>query len=146
MKMEHAYGDGSVYQTADGRWIAKVYLGKTPDGKPLAKRFSAKTKAAVEKKLRDLKKAQRQEAKPETIHYTLAAYFDYWLKTYQYQKLKPLSYDCLESTIRNHVLPQLGKMRFDQVSRDDVQRLINYLYRSKKLSYSSVKKVYGLIF
>lgn len=142
MKPAHAYGEGSVYQESANKWTAKINLGKTPDGKPLTKRFSAKTKAAVEKKLRDFKKAQRQEAKPSTIHYTLAAYFDYWLKTYQYQKLKPLSYDRLESTIRNHVLPQLGKMRFDQVSRDDVQQLINYLYRNKKLSYSSVKKVY----
>ena len=92
MKPTRAYGEGSVYQESANKWTAKINLGKTPDGKPLTKRFSAKTKAAVEKKLRDFKKAQRQEAKPSTIHYTLAAYFDYWLKTYQYQKLKPLSF------------------------------------------------------
>ena len=108
MKMEHTYGDGSVYQTADGRWVVKISLGTGPDGKPLTKRFSAKTKAAAEKKLRDFKKAQRQETKPAIVHYTLAAYLDFWMKTYQYQKLKPLSYDRLESTIRNHMPATTG--------------------------------------
>lgn len=142
MKTGHKYGEGTVYQTAEGRWIAKIYLGAFPDGKPLTKRFSAKTKAEAEKKLREFMKAQNQQASPSAVHYTVAAYFDFWMKTYQYQKLKPLSYDRLESTVRNHVLPHLGKMKFDQVLRDDVQQLINHLYRKKKLSYSSVKKVY----
>ena len=142
MKSTRAYGEGTVYQEGVNKWTARITLGKKPDGKPLTKRFSAKTKAEAEKKLRDFKKAQRQEAKPAIVHYTLAAYLDFWMKTYQYQKLKPLSYDRLESTIRNHILPQLGKMRFDQISRDDIQKLINYLYRQKKLSYSSVKKTY----
>ena len=101
MNTPKAYGEGTVYQEGVNKWTAKIYLGKTPDGKPLTKRFGAKTKAAAEKKLRDFKKAQRQEAKPAAVHYTLAAYLDFWMKTYQYQKLKPLSYDRLESTIRN---------------------------------------------
>lgn len=85
MKKGHAYGTGTVYQTSEGRWIVKISLGSSPDGKPLTKRFSAKTKAEAEKKLRDFKKAQSQEAVPSSIHYTVAAYFDFWLKTYQSQ-------------------------------------------------------------
>ncbi|MBE5780193.1 MAG: hypothetical protein E7331_12815 [Clostridiales bacterium] len=75
MKTEHTYGDGSVCQTANGRWIVKISLGSDPAGKPLTKRFSAKTKAAVEKKLRDFKKAQSQETKLSAVQYPLSAYY-----------------------------------------------------------------------
>ena len=108
MKSTRAYGDGTVYQESANKWTARITLGKKPDGKPLTKRFSAKTKAAAEKKLRDFKKVQRQETKPAIVHYTLAAYLDFWMRTYQYQKLKPLSYDRLESTICNHMPAATG--------------------------------------
>ena len=51
-------------------------------------------------------------------------------------------YDRLESTIINHIFPHLGKMKIDKVTRNHVQGLINKLHSEKKLSYSSVKKVY----
>lgn len=145
MKTRQTYGDGTVYQETPDKWTAKISLGHTPDGKPLTKRFSAKTKAEAERKLRDYKKSLTRAEKPSTVHYTVAAYFDFWLKTYQYQKLKPLSFDRLESTVRNHILPGLGQKKFDQVTQEDVQRLINFLHRQRGLSYSSVKKVYNAL-
>jgi len=121
MKKGHSYGEGTIYQTADGRWIAKIRLGHAPDGKPLIKRFSARTKAEAEKKLRDFKKAQYKGTEKSFTPYSVTAYFDFWLKTYQFPKLKPLSFDRLESSVRNHILPFLGQKKFDQVSLDDVQ-------------------------
>lgn len=145
MKKGHSYGEGTIYQTADGRWIAKIRLGHAPDGKPLIKRFSSRTKAEAEKKLRDFKKAQHKGIEKSFTPYSVTAYFDFWLKTYQFPKLKPLSFDRLESSVRNHILPFLGLKKFDQVSLDDVQQLINHLHQQKKLSYSSIKKVYNAL-
>ena len=144
-KKTRSYGNGSIYKTSDHRWVVKVSLGSGPDGKPLTKRFSARTKAEAERKLRAFKNEQQRQNAPSPVHYTVRDYFEYWLKTYQFQKLKPLSYDCLEGSVQNHIYPRLGKINFGSVSRDDIQQLINDLYHKQHLSYSSIKKVYNAL-
>jgi len=145
MRSSTNHGEGSVFQEGVNKWTAKITLGRSPDGKPLIKKFSAKTRKEVERKLRDFKKMQASQEAPSPVHFTVQDYFEYWLKTYQFQKLKPLSYDCLEGSIRHHIFPRLGKMNFGSVSRDDIQQLINDLYHKQHLSYSSIKKVYNAL-
>ena len=135
-------GEGSVFQIADNKWVAKISLGTRPDGKPNIKQFSGKTEAIVKKKLKDFKKSQDFTEKHMPSNDTVQAYFTMWLQEYQYNKLKPLSYDRLESTVTNHVFPNIGGLKIDKVTRDQIQALINQLYKKEKLSYSSVKKVY----
>lgn len=141
-KTKNKNGEGSIFQTSENKWIAKIYLGKRPDGKPKIKQFSGKTKAVVKKKLKEFKNTLEPLEKPLCTTETVKTYFTKWLKEYQYNKLKPLSYDRLESTVINHIIPNIGSLQLDQVTRDNVQSLINMLYNTKKLSYSSVKKVY----
>lgn len=134
-KKPRSYGNGSLYKTSDNRWVVKVSLGSGPDGKPITKRFSARTKAEAEQKLRSFRNDQRKSETASPIHFSVQDYSDYWLKTYQFQKLKPLSFNCLEGAVQNHIFPRLGKMNFGSVSRDDIQQLINDLYHKEHLSY-----------
>jgi integrase len=135
-------GEGSVFQISDNKWVAKISLGTRPDGKPNIKQFSGKTEAIVKKKLKDFKKSTDFAEKHMPSHDTVRAYFTMWLHDYQYNKLKPSSYDRLESTVVNHIFPNIGGLKIDKVTRDQIQALINQLYKKEKLSYSSVKKVY----
>lgn len=135
-------GEGSIFQVSKDKWVAKISLGQRPDGKPRIKQFSGKTEAIVKKKLRDFKKSTDFAEKHLPSKYTVRSYFSMWLKEYQYNKLKPTSYDRLESTVMNHILPSLGGLKLEAVTRDHVQMLINKLYKKHNLSYSSVKKVY----
>ena len=136
------YGEGSIFPIADGKWGARIFLGKKPDGSPNVKQFSGKTEAIVKKKLRDFKKTQDFSEKRVPSKDTVKTYFANWLQQYQYPRLKPSSYDRLESTVVNHIYPHIGGLKIDRVTRDQVQTLINQLYQKEKLSYSSVKKVY----
>ena len=138
-------GEGSVFQVSEHKWIAKISLGTRPDGKPNIKQFSGKTEAIVKKKLKDFKKSTDFAEKHMPSNDTVRAYFSVWLREYQYNKLKPSSYDRLESTVTNHIFPHIGGMKIDKVTRDNIQSLINQLYKKEKLSYSSVKKVYVAI-
>ena len=104
------------------------------DGKPNIKQFSGKTEAIVKKKLKEFKKSQDFTEKHMPSNDTVQAYFTMWLREYQYNKLKPLSYDRLESTVTNHVLPNIGGLKIDKVTRDQIQALINQLYKKEKLS------------
>ena len=133
-------GEGSVFQVAEGKWVAKICTGIQPDGKPILKQFSGKTESVVRKKLREFKKSPEFIVGHKPNRETVKAYFTRWLWEYQYNKLKPSSYDRLESTVNNHIIPSLGALKMDKVTRDHIQQLLNHLYKGKHLSYSSVKK------
>lgn len=135
-------GEGSVFQISENKWIAKISLGTRPDGKPNIKQFSGKTEAVVKKKLRDFKKSTDYTEKHIPSNYTVHAYFSMWMHEYQFNKLKPSSFDRLERTVVNQIFPYIGGLKIDKVSRDCIQKLINYLYKNNNLSYSSVKKTY----
>ena len=135
-------GEGSIFQVSENKWIAKISLGTRPDEKTNIKQFSGKTEAIVKKKLRDFKKSADFAEKHMPSNDTVQAYFTMWLREYQYNKLKPSSFDRLESTVTNHIIPQIGGLKIDKVTRDQIQALINRLYKEEQLSYSSVKKVY----
>ncbi len=141
-KARKSNGEGSVFQVAENKWVAKISIGKGGDGKPLIKQFSAKTEADVKKKLRDFKKSADFSAGHIPSSDTVETYFSRWLNTYQINKLKPASFDRLETTVNHHILPCMGGKKMDKVTRDDIQGLINRLYNQEGLSYSTVKKVY----
>lgn len=136
------YGDGSIFQITDGKWGARIFLGKKPDGSPNVKQFSGKSEAIVKKKLREFKKNQDFSEQRIPSKDTVKSYFSNWMQQYQFHRLKPASYDRLESTVANHIYPHIGALKIDKVSRNQIQALINQLYQKEGLSYSSVKKVY----
>jgi hypothetical protein len=135
-------GEGSIIQVSENKWLAKICMGTRPDGKPNIKQFTGKTEAIVKKKLREFKKSAEFADKHMPSNNTVKTFFTTWLQEYQFNKLKPSSYDRLERTVNNHIIPQLGGMKIDKVTHDHVQALINRLYHDQKLSHSSVKKVY----
>ena len=141
-KTRRKNGEGSVFQVSENKWVAKISLGTKPDGAIKIKQFSGKTEAIVKKKLKDFKASSDFKEKRLPAQATVRSYFSEWLREYQYNKLKPSSYDRLESTVHNHILPYIGGIKMDKLTRSDVQKLINQLYKEKHLSYSSIKKVY----
>jgi len=141
-KSRRKNGEGSIFKVAENKWVAKISFGTGPDGKPNIKQFSGKTQAIVKEKLKEFKKSKDYAKKHMPSNDTLQTYITAWLREYQYNKLKPASYDRLESTINKHIIPHLGKLKVDKVTRDNIQMLLNNLYKQNGLSYSSVKKVY----
>lgn len=67
-----------------------------------------------------------------------------WLYKYKYLSLKRTSFDRLECTIRNHIIPSFGSMNTADVTSSDIQSLINSMYE-KGYSYGGIKKVYDCL-
>lgn len=134
-------GDGSVYQISENKWGAAIQLGRKSNGKPNIKQFSARTEAEVKRKLKEFKKKRGLiEESKNSGKLSLEEYMKNWLYSYQQSKLKEQSFDRLESTVLNHIIPEFGWRPFDSVTPDDIQDFI--LSKSKLLSYSSIKKIY----
>lgn len=67
-----------------------------------------------------------------------------WLKTFKYGKVKPKTYDTLESTLNSQVKSSwLGDMRVSQITLIDIQNELNRISQEKSLS--TTKKVYLLL-
>lgn len=117
------YGDGTVYQRADGSWAAQLVV----NGKRVTR--YAPTKKAAQAKLREL----RQQAKtapaslveptpsPTAPAPTVSDFVDQWLAT---AGLKPASEESYRNNLRAHVLPVIGALRLDQVTATHVARVI----------------------
>ena len=110
-------GEGTIIQVSDTKWIAKIRMGVHASGEQRVKQFSGKTEAIVKKKLGEFKTGQDFLGKHMPCCDTISSYFMRWLRDYQYNKLKVSNYDRLESTVMNHIIPDIGAMKIGKVSR-----------------------------
>lgn len=139
---KRGHGEGCVIQQKDGRWVARIQIGKTLDGKPKIKALYGKSEPECKRKLKEYKK-EITKGINEISKLTVAEYIERWLKTYKFNSLKPASYDRLESVFNNYVKDSIGYLQMGNITSNDIQKLINT--KSKNLSYSSVKKIVELI-
>lgn len=143
-KKKRKAGEGSVYQLANGKWVGKLHIGFKANGKPHRKTFSGKTEAEVNKKIKDFNKEKEKFSSENAIKLSLNEFIKEWLYTTKFYELKESSFDRLESTINTHILPELGFIQIHNIEIEDIQNLINKLFKDG-LSHSSIKKVYDAL-
>lgn len=134
-------GTGTIYQRANGSWVGKIYLGRGDNGKEKFKYLSGKTEGEVKRKVREFNKANTQV---DTNKISLKDYICSWAKTFKLGTIKDSSYDTLEKTIRNHIVPYIGSIHLQQVSSSDIQNLLHEL-KKRGYSYSTVKKAHDCL-
>ena len=115
-------GDGSVYQTADGRWRATVEAGYGPNGRRLRRSVSARTRREVVEKLRVL--LREIEAGMIGENPTLAEWLERWLVDIcPARGLKPTTLAGYRVYVERWLVPTLGRRRVRDLRPDDVRRL-----------------------
>lgn len=144
-KRQRGYGNGSVYfRESDKRWVGKIKAGTNADGKPVYRTVYGKTEAEAHRKL----KAVIEEIGQSTYVYVqrelIKDYLNTWLTTVKRMQLKDKSYDVLEYTINQNVVPYIGSLQVAQLQTTDVQQMIAKLHESGK-SLSTIKKAYDAI-
>lgn len=134
-------GTGTIYQRTNGSWVGKIYLGRDASGKEKFKYLSGRTEGEVKRKIREYNQAG---TKIDTNKISLEDYLNEWLKTFKRGTIKDSSYDTLEKTIRNQIVPYIGSIHLQQVTSADIQKLLNDL-KIKGYSYSTVKKAHDCL-
>ena len=135
-------GTGTIYQRSNGNWVGKIYLGRDSSGKEKFKYLSGKTQAEVKRKIKEY---NQNENKTNVKKVSVGEYVWNWVKLYKKGSIKDSSYDRIEDTIRKHIIPNIGMIQLQQLSSDDIQRLINNMKDKQGYSYSSIKKVYDCL-
>lgn len=137
-------GDGSISQRKDGTWTGRVFLGYKNDGKQNIKAVYGKTEAEVKKKLKALQKDIIRFEAQESVKLTFGELLEDWLYNIKFQELKPSSFDRVEATVNNQIIPYIGFLPIQSISMQDIQQFINQL-TTKGFSYSSIKKAYNAV-
>ena len=136
-KRHRANGEGSIYWVeSKKRWAAALTVGFNPQtGEPIRKYVYGKTQKEVQNKLDELKGQLRQGIKIDKDKVTVSEWLDHWMVTYQAPILRDTTYPSYEDEIRLHIDPNIGNIRLKLLQTDDVQLLINKLWK-----YGRIKK------
>lgn len=109
-------GEGSIYQRADGRWVASLSL----EGRRRTVYGATRKEAAG--KLAALKRQAGAGTLPTPGRRTVADLVAAWLEAVS-PRLKPRTVHDYRQEMELHVLPALGRVRLSQVSPDRIQSL-----------------------
>ncbi len=126
-KRRRARGEGTVYQTKDGRWRAVVSLGVGADGRRRRKYLSADTKGEV------LQEKKKFESNPfvsaqQAHRWSTEKYLDEWYKTKE-PELRPATAKRYRDVVRLYIVPHLGLVRLGDLRPAHVQALITELHK-----------------
>ena len=144
-KRRGASGGGTIRQRADGRWEARITIGRDPvTGKQKQRSFYGATQREVRQKLQQAAVEVDAGTYVEPNRMTLDQWLNTWLTEYK-SGLRASSRETYLCVIRNRILPLLGREPLQSITPAKAQRFANALFASG-LSYNSVSLATGILY
>lgn len=116
------HGEGSVFQRADGVWVASVDLGLGPDKKRRRRVVYGKTKTEATKKLKQLIAEISQGIDVDPKRITVQEYLQRWLGHIE-PNLKRRGFRSYEAIVRLHLVPTIGHVQLAKLAPLQIQQL-----------------------
>ena len=144
-KTKAAQGAGTIQRRANGKWEARIVVGKDPGtGKPIRRSIYADTQGEARKQMTAiLREVDRGTYLPPN-KITVSEWMQEWLATFCSGKVKPLTYQSYQGIIKNHMTPAIGAVELQAVKGTHVQRLYNSMTKAG-LSGKTVKNVSAVL-
>lgn len=121
-------GEGSIYQRADGRWVAQVEAGRLTNGRRRYARATRGTKAEAVKALRDLHRQADAGVAPDHTR-TVSTYLDWWADNVLHGTVKATTEKDYRGVLARWVKPHIGNVRLGKLSPTHVQSMLRELER-----------------
>jgi integrase len=102
--------EGSIFERADGLWVATLSLGADGNGKRKRKTIYGASKKEVQDKLATLHQRALQGELANEERTTVGQWLDAWLKLHE-RAVGTTTYDMYEQHVRLHLKPHLGGVR-----------------------------------
>jgi len=140
-KKRRGRGEGSIYKRGDGRWVAILASGEVDitTGRKKRKYIYAESKTEVLHLLEDHKaklKAKRVESHDKRL---LCDYLDSWLETKKLS-VEKRTQESYESHVRVHIKPNLGSIKLQDLTSQNVQDFYSKLVKDG-VSSTQARKV-----
>lgn len=118
MARKRAHGEGSVYRDPRGFWRGAVTM---PDGR--RRYVSGKTRSDAAIRVQELATAARKGAVAIDGQTTVSAFLEDWLEGSSL-RLRDNTYRCYSAAVRNHIVPNLGRLRLVELTTGHVTRML----------------------
>lgn len=144
MAKRRGAGDGALYKRADGIWVGSVSLvGR--NGARTRKTVSSKDRNVAAQKLKDLQRSIDEGLMPVAPKATVEAWLTRWLDEIAKPRLKPRTYGTYRSTVKTHLVPELGHKRLSSLSPADIRSMTNAVSahrstRTAQIAYNVLAK------
>lgn len=127
-------------------WEARFTVGFDPQtGKQLQRSISGKTQKEVAQKLREVTAELDKGSYQEPTKMTLGEWLEIWLKEYS-ANLKPMTLQTYSEQVKNHIIPELGRIKLKDLKTHMIQRFYNSMATGEKpLSAKTIKNVHGVL-
>ncbi|MEO6500531.1 MAG: hypothetical protein ABIQ09_01310 [Jatrophihabitantaceae bacterium] len=140
-----AQGRSTIIKRPDGRWHGYVSMGTKGDGKRDRRHVSARTRAEVVIKVRELESKRdagsvHAAGKPMKVE----EWFTYWVDTIAPARVRPRTLESYRSMIRLHILPRIGQRQLDQLMPEHLEEMYAELLASGR-SPATVLRVHRVL-
>ncbi|GHO86440.1 tyrosine-type recombinase/integrase [Dictyobacter formicarum] len=122
-RQKNDYGDGTIYERQDGRFVASL---RSSTGKRIER--YAKTRKEAKEKLKQLIHENEQGSLVTERNQKIGDYLDYWLKMRRDSlAIKVTTYVSYSSYLHRNVIPVLGNIPLQQLTGTHIQKLYTAL-------------------
>ena len=118
-----AYGEGSIYQRADGRWSAQLDMGWR-NGKRQRKLIYGRTRREVQDRLRAALKAKQEGTLRVGSRQSTGKFLQRWLEDSVKPSVRPATYSMYWHLTTRHLIPNLDRVPLEKLSPEHVQALL----------------------
>jgi integrase len=123
MTSRRGRGEGSVYQRADGRWVASVEAGMDRDGRRRRPRAVRRTKREALAALDELRRQSDQGVTPERTQ-SVGEFLEWWLATVVPDTVKPSTVDAYADIVRLYITPHVGRVKLAKLTPQHVKSML----------------------
>lgn len=130
--------EGSIFQRADGRWVARIELGRDDTGKRIRKTFYGTTKAEAQRKLTAALDLKSKALPQPDATMTVKVWCERWLKDRE-SELAPISLDTYRGAIRNYIVPTIGEVKLAKLTPGHVDQMTREIMVTRGLSATTAR-------
>jgi integrase len=130
-------GEGSIFQRSDGRWCAQLDLG-WQNGRRKRKCIYGATATEVQQALLKARANHSQGLPVAPGRQTVEQFLGDWLENTVKPSVRSTTYRSYEQTVRNHLVPELGRWPLSKLEPQSVRAMLNRKLARGTLSARSV--------
>ena len=133
--------EGSIYQRKDGLWAGQIQIGFNPKGTRKFVTYYGSTRRDLAIKIQNSLSDINRETFVEPSKILFEDWLWEWMKTFKQNTVSDSTYARYVSLINCHILPDLGRMKLQDIKNIHIQRLYNKLAEDR-LSGSAIKHIH----
>lgn len=127
-------GTGTVRKREDGRWEGRIIVGYNDEGKPVTKNTLARSRKECLQKLEELKERHIIPVKNLKPGMPFGQWIDFWYQNYCKSTLRETTQGGYEGRIYQHIIPGIGKIPLNELTKDDLQKFYIQKQKSGRLT------------